>query len=229
MSLSAPHTSPNGVRTYAGHYRDGQAVYFYNEDNGTRIYTGRFWFSRRYYSFPLGRSTDVACGCFSDGIKSGRWTFAHKMHGLRQRLSVSYSDGSHDGTYSYKSVYKSRALGFKSGVTTLVSVLYGDKAVGDVSCCLNGETVTGSCDGDGRPDGLWKMDSTKTAKCETRYEMWEHGVCLEAYVIDEATGERKTAKGHLPDLVSSLVRRECMPLENIVRKGSEAWRGFRVR
>lgn len=229
MSLFAPRTSPNGVRTYAGLYRDGRAVYFYNEDNGTRIYTGRFWFSRRYYSLPLGSSTDVASGCFSDGIKSGRWSFTHKTHGLHQRLDVSYSDGSHNGTYSYKSVYKSRYLGFRSGVTTLVAVLDSDKPVGGMSCSLNGETVTGSCDGDGRPDGLWKMDSAKTAKCETLYEVWEHGVCREAYVIDEATGERKTAKGHLPDLVSSLVRRECMSLENIVRKGSEAWRGFSVR
>ena len=229
MSLSVPRRSPNGVRTYAGHYRDGRAVYFYNEDNGTRIYTGRFWFSRRYYSIPSGRSTDVACGCFSDGVKSGGWSFSHKEHGLRQRLDVSYSDGNHDGTYSYKSVHKSRDFGLKSGVTTLVAGLCGGKAVGDVSCCINGETVTGHCDGDGFPDGLWKMDSAKTVKCETRYETWEHGVCLEAYIIDEGTGDRKTVKGQIPYIVSSIVRRECIPLENIVKKGSEAWRGFSVR
>ena len=35
------------LRRYSGRYRNGKAVYFYNESDNRRIYCGRFWFRRK--------------------------------------------------------------------------------------------------------------------------------------------------------------------------------------
>lgn len=225
MSLTAGGAHKNGGRCYAGRYRSGRAVYFYDDMADGRLYRGKFWFSRKYYSHPLGKLTETATGCFDGNIKEGRWTFANKTHGVNKKLVVSYAGGHHLGTYSYHSVCHSRVFGFKTLATTLRLTMAGGHPVGDIVCVLDGNLLTGRCDADGRPDGLWKMDMGKTAACRTDYEEWEHGVCKQSYSIDEATGLRTYTKNQIPDIVKRLVYSECLPLENLVKQGSSAWNG----
>ena len=225
MSLPTGRTHTNGGKCYAGRYRSGRAVYFYDEAADGRLYRGKFWFSRKYYSPPSGKTKETATGRFNANIKEGRWTFTNRTHGVSRKLVVDYAGGHHRGWYSYHSVCHPHIFGFKTSATTLRLTMTGGHPVGDIVCVLDGCMLTGRCDSDGRPDGLWKMDLGKTDACRTDYEEWEHGVCKSSYSIDEATGLRTYTKNQIPDIVKRLVYSECMPLERLVNKGSSVWDG----
>lgn len=96
---------------------------------------------------------------------------------------------------------------------------------GSVRLSTGNYIITGNYDDDGRPDGLWKADMTKTDACRTDFEEWEHGVCKASYSIDEATGKRIETKDQMPYIVARLVYSECMPLEKVMPKGSSVWDG----
>ena len=225
MSLFAPCLHGNGGKCYAGRYHSGCAVYFYDETAGGRLFHGKFWFTRKYYSSSLGKLTETARGCFNKGLKEGRWTFSCRTHCLSKRLRVEYVEGKLNGFYSYRSVCSSRTPGFNTGTLKLRFRMFGGHPVDGIMCVFDGNLLTGKCDDDGRPDGLWKMDMSKTPACRIDYEEWEHGVCKSSYSVDESTGRRTGMKNNMPDIVKRLIYNECLPLERLVGRGSSAWDG----
>ena len=225
MSLPMPSVHGNGGKCYAGRYHSGHAVYFYDNLPDGRLYRGKFWFSRRYYNHPLGVATETATGSFNNGAKEGRWTFCNKSHGLYKKLTIEYAGGHHRGLYSYKAVCRLHTPGFNAGVTTLCLNMGCGHPTGSVRLSTGNYIITGNYDDDGRPDGLWKADMTKTDACRTDFEEWEHGVCKASYSIDEATGKRIETKDQMPYMVARLVYSECMPLEKVMPKGSSVWDG----
>ena len=176
-----PSVHGNGSKCYAGRYHSGHAVYFYDNLPDGRLYRGKFWFSRRYYNHPLGVATETATGSFNNGAKEGRWTFCNKSHGLYKKLTIEYAGGHHRGLYSYKAVCRLHTPGFNAGVTTLCLNMGCGHPTGSVRLSTGNYIITGNYDDDGRPDGLWKADMTKTDACRTDFEEWEHGVCKASY------------------------------------------------
>ena len=225
MSLLAAPANGNGGKCYAGRYHSGQAVYFYDDSPDGRLYHGKFWFARRYYNPPYGIAAEKAAGCFNDGAKEGRWTFSNKARGRHRKLTIEYAEGHHRGLYSYKEVSRMNGKRMGSEVTTLRMNLGHGHPTGSVWLATNSYTMTGSYDADGQPDGLWKIDQTRTEACKTDYEEWEHGVCRKSYSINESTGKTTDTKSQMPHMVASLIYNECMPLERLMPKGSSIWTG----
>lgn len=220
MSFGASGVWPNGGYCYSGIYRDGQAIYYYDNSSDGRIYGGKFWFSRITHDQPKGKIRETARGLFGDGRKQGRWLFTYRTLGLSRSLFVDYTDGRRDGRYIYRSKCSSHSLGFKKGTMTLNVGVSGHCITGAVDYSFAGESITGTFDNEGRPDGLWTLDAAKTRSHKTFNETWEHGVCVSSCVFDVTTGEKTNDKGRLPDIILSVIYNECKPLEHILRKGT---------
>ena len=219
MSSSAPRGCTNGRRCYSGRYRNGKAVYFYNESDNRRIYCGRFWFRRKNQSPPHGRTVETVSGCFADNRRTGKWHFSKKSHGYRQKLVAEYVSGGRNGAYRYTAVCWQHSLGVTPGLTSMRMTMADNHPAGSIECRIGKEKITGGYDGDGRPDGVWMMDSTKTETYKTFHEKWKHGVCVESYSYDDSTGERIAVRSQLPDIVTSMIMGECRPLESIIKRG----------
>lgn len=218
MNTSREH--PNGSRCYSGKYHDGYAVYFYDDSPDGRIYDGKFWFSRTYFTVPKGKVTETAQGLFNSGTKEGLWTFCYKGHGINRRLTVQYSGGHRAGNYCYRSVCRARSLGFTKGEITVTGMMRNGHLTGDVRYEFNNETLTGRFDSEGRPDGTWTMDATRSSSHRIVHETWHHGECISSYAQDVTTGDRHNVRNNLPDIVTSTVYNECKPLEKIMKRGS---------
>lgn len=221
MSLGTSQAYPNGSRCYYGQYHDGRAIYFYDDSADGRVYNGRLWFSKQYYNQLNGKVRETARGLYGNGMKQGLWHFNYRAAGISRSLAVEYADGHRAGTYMFCSTCRTHALGFNKG-TTLVSVgMYGDRLQGPVSYTFNKESLSGSFDDDGRPDGEWVMDSAKSRSHRTFHETWSHGTCTSSYSFDVTTGEKIKVKGRLPDIVIGVIMSECRPLEHILNKGTK--------
>ncbi len=219
-SLTAPHAVANGSSRYSGRYHDGRAEYYYDEAADGRIYNGTFHFTRKYNDVALGKVVETAGGHFASGRKEGKWTFTRKARGVRRELTAEYAGGSLTGTYSYRSVCKSGAAAFKTGVTEIRMRFEDNHPVSAVECYLDGERLTGGYDGEGRPDGTWTLHPAKHGGTKTYHEEWRHGVCTSSYAYDNSVGRKSDSKHFITGLVASLIRRDCTPLENIMPKGS---------
>lgn len=220
MVMSSSRSCPNGERCYSGKYQDGHAVYFYDDTDEGRIYAGKFWFRRVYYALPKARVTEIACGLFGNGKKEGRWTFTYRGYGVSRKLAAEYSEGHRSGFYNYRSVCRARSLGFTKGVTTLSVTFRNGHIEGTVSCMLNNETLTGSYDSEGRPDGKWTMNAATSHSHRICHETWVHGECMSFDATDVTTGDKTDMKTHLPDILMSIFYNECKPLEAIMKRGS---------
>ena len=214
---------PNGSKHYAGKYLDGKAHYYYNENADERIYEGSFYYLGKYLYPPYGTATDYVSGIYRHNCKHGRWKFRHKRRGARKLLYVDYFEGRHNGIYRYKSSGNRKRNGDD---TTLVIEMNDGHPCGSVTGNFSGEILTGRCDSDGRPDGTWTIDLSKTNLCRMEYEKWEHGSLVEAYSEDLTTGKRtyNTTSSILPFL-RNFIHYDCLPLERLITKGSISWRG----
>ena len=225
MSLRAFGDRNKGRYRYSGRYDGGVAVYYYDDTPDGRVYSGQFWFKRRSYSIPHGKIVETVSGQYSGGLRKGRWTFTHKGGGMHSRLAVDYSEGRHEGKYKYFAVRRHSSTDFVDGISRISFSMSGDRPVGAVKGVFKGEILVGSYDSEGRPDGLWQVDSSKTDSCMIDYEVWEHGICREAYSVDVSTGTKRTDKAHITEFVASFVYRECLPLERLAGIGSGTWKG----
>lgn len=220
MIMNTSREYSNGHRCYSGKYQDGHAVYFYDDSPDGRIYDGKFWFSRTFFNETRSKVTETAQGLFNSGTKEGLWTFSYKSHGVTRRLTVQYSGGQRAGNYCYRSVCQHSSLGFSKGEVMMSGMMRKGMLVGDIRCVFNGEILTGCFDSEGRPDGAWVMDSSKSFSHRIVHETWEHGECMSSYAEDVTTGDIYDVKNNLPDIIASVVYNECKPLEKIMRRGS---------
>ena len=215
MSLAAFGTGRNGRCCYYGRYKDGEVVYFYDEADGGRVYHGEFWFTRTVLIQPFGLCVDTARGRYAGGRKEGRWLFKHDGNGVRRRLEVHYTGGRRDGLYSYKSSCGHRAVDFFAGETRLYVNMAGGRPVGKIAGRFGAERYSGCYDSDGKPDGLWTLDASRTARCRVDYELWEHGLMKDSYSVDVSTGRKSAATDKIADFVTGFIGRECKPLESM--------------
>lgn len=218
--LEALHATAHGSHRYCGRYRDGQADYFYDESDDGRIYNGPFHFSRSYRDYALGKIVETADGQYADGMKDGRWTYSVRAHRVRRTLTVDYAKGRLSGVYIYKSACHSAAATFKTGTNIIRINTENNHPVNAIECTLDGESLTGSYDAEGRPDGTWDLYPDKHNGIKTYHETWENGECTSAYAYDNSVGSKHDTKHFIADLVASIVRRDCTPLERIMTKGS---------
>lgn len=219
-SLTVSRTVPNGSHRYRGRYHDGRTEYYYDEAADGRIYNGTFKFTRKYADIALGKVVETASGCFASGKKEGKWTFVRKAYGIKRELTAEYAGGKLTGPYSYKSICSSGTAAFNTGVTKIRMRAEDNHPVSDIECDLDGERLTGEYDAEGRPDGNWTLLPAKHGDTNTYHEDWEHGVCTSSYAYDNSVGRKSETKHFITDLVASLVRRDCTPLEKIITKGS---------
>lgn len=219
-TLSALHASSNGRHHYCGKYHDGKAAYYYDESDDGRVYNGLFHFSRTYRDYALGKIIETACGRYADGVKDGTWKYTSRAHGVRRTLTVEYAGGRLTGQYTYKSVCSSGVAGFKTGTNTIRIRTENNHPVNAVECNLAGETLAGGYDAEGRPDGTWTLKPARHKGIKTYHEEWENGVCTSSYVYDNSIGCKHETEHFITELVASIIRRDCTPLERIMTKGS---------
>ena len=214
---------PNGSKHYAGKYLDGKAHYYYNENADGRIYEGSFYYLGKYYYHPYGKATDYVSGTYLHNSKHGRWKFHHKRRGSNKLLYVDYFEGRHNGIYRYKSSGNSNR---NAADNTLIIEMSDGHPCGAITGNFSGEILTGHCDSEGRPDGIWTIDLSKTSLCRMDYEKWDHGVMTEAYSEDLTTGNRThSSESTILPFLKNFIYYDCLPLERLITKGSIQWRG----
>lgn len=223
-AIATEALTSNDLRCYNGPYAGGKARYHYYEDGGKRIYHGRMSFSLVYPDYPYGKGLKMAEGAFADGRKQGRWKFVSRKHDEASELSINYADGLADGKCVFKAE-KRDPLDPLRGKSTLKMSLCNGKPIGAFKGQLSNCRMAGCCDDEGRPDGLWTLDFTAKGSCTVNYERWNHGVCVEAYELDNSTGKRSKPKTKIMEFLSNFIRQNCSPLTSIMPKGSAEWDG----
>lgn len=216
----------NGSKLYAGRYLDGKAHYYYEDSCDSRVYEGSFYYLGKYYYHPYGKTIDYVRGSFLHNSKHGRWKFHHKRRGSNRVLYVDYSEGRHNGLYKFRST---GVHNLKSTNVLLCVEMSDGHLCGAVTGNFSGEILTGRCDEQGRPDGTWMMDLSKTSQCRIDYEIWDHGRLVDAYTVDMSTGDKTHNEGCIQPFLKSFIYYDCLPLERLIDKGSILWRGnFKV-
>lgn len=215
----------NGSFIYSGSYIDGHATYEYKNadgDDDQRIYIGRFRYRGGYKSSRDGRRIhDEVSGYYKNNLKDGMWTFIRMGQGMYKKLKVNYVDGKLNGKYTY--VGKGLSINRRKSIH-MSAEMHNGYPVGIIKGKSKEAKFVGQCDDDGYPDGLWILDIS-VDKNITYYEQWTHGVLNEAYSIDLATGNRHSIPEKMRSIIKETVYYDCMPLENIIRKGAEEWDG----
>ena len=219
MTLNA-----QGLKTYSGKYNmqimrlpfPGKATYTYKDaDDGTRIYEGNFNFIR---VIRPNVCYDKAVGKFHDDLKDGLWTYTNKDAVTTEQLKAHYTDGLVNGIYEYSKVTKNVIkMSFKG-------VIKNGVPIGPISGTLSeGCTYTGQTDENGLPDGLWKSSS----KYGVQYEKWEHGVLLDAYFIENSTGDKSPVResSYIKERIYGIISNNPYYMEYWINRGCYAWDG----
>lgn len=215
----------NGKYRYSGSYLDGKAEYYYEISEDRRVYEGEFRFLRSYYNYPLGKTVDKAKGYFVHDRKDGHWIFSRKNKKVRKKLEIDYSKGLHNGKYVYTSVCRSRSLEVWNGATEISLSMRDGLPVGEIDGRFDDEIFTGYFDDEGRPDGKWMLDMSRTNSCVVEYEVWSHGSLKDSYSVNMSTGAKKESKIRLLEFIMNFIYGECRPMERLVKKGSAIWSG----
>ncbi len=208
-----------GLKTYSGVYTvddtPGKATYTYKDaDDGTRIYEGNFSFSRvfkpnvDYYKIE---------GKFHNNLKNGLWIFVKKSKLATEQLKVNYSNGLVNGTYEYSKVVRNATEEAFKGT------FRNGAPIGTISGKLpEGCTFTGQTDENGLPDGLWKASATNV-----QYEKWEHGVLQDAYVIENATGDKRNVYYKIKGVIEQMIGYGPSRIEfSWMPRGCKIWHGY---
>lgn len=87
--------------------------------------------------------------------------------------------------------------------------------MGRIAGRFGAERYSGHYDTDGRPDGLWTLDASRTGRCRVDYELWEHGLLTDSYSVDVSTGRKSAPADKIADFVTGFIGRECRPLEAV--------------
>lgn len=215
----------NGEFFYSGPYHDGKAAYHYYKSGDVRVYSGEFVFTRSYYNYPQGKTSEKTKGHFLDDKKEGRWEYRVRKRKMKRTLAVDYTKGCQNGLYSYRSVCRSRTIDMWNGETSLSVSMNNGHPVGKIEGHFDKEIFYGYFDDDGCPDGKWMLDMSRTSSHLIEYEVWSHGRLQDTYSIDMSTGARKKSQIHLLEFIMNFIYSECRPLESFIKKGSEVWNG----
>lgn len=215
----------NGEFFYSGPYHDGKAAYHYYKSGDVRVYSGEFVFTRSYYNYPQGKTSEKTKGHFLDDKKEGRWEYRVRNRKMKRTLAVDYTKGCQNGLYSYRSVCRSRTIDMWNGETSLSVSMNNGHPVGKIEGHFDKEIFYGYFDDDGCPDGKWMLDMSRTRSHLIEYEVWSHGRLQDTYSIDMSTGARKKSQIHLLEFIMNFIYSECRPLESFVKKGSGVWNG----
>lgn len=240
-----------GLKTYSGTYNDSyyralsvpKATYTYkNAKDGTRIFEGNFTWQCTH---KPNIAYDKATGKFHNNYKVGLWTYISKTASSTTLLKVNYNSKGHvDGIYDYSETEYNKKTGKKRVVRSLKANIKNGNAIGQVTGHLvsfdtkkkdgteqmniGDASFTGQTDAEGFADGLWKITMKYVSDdVNVFYVTFNHGVCKDAYCIDNSTGNKIEYENvDIITAIYDLVSSKCSKMEDFVYRGGSPWDGI---
>lgn len=240
-----------GLKTYSGTYNDSyyralsvpKATYTYkNAKDGTRIFEGNFTWQCTH---KPNIAYDKATGKFHNNYKVGLWTYISQTASSTTLLKVNYNSKGHvDGIYDYSETEYNKKTGKKRVVRSLKANIKNGNAIGQVTGHLvsfdtkkkdgtvhiniGDASFTGQTDAEGFADGLWKITMKYVSDdVDVFYVTYNHGVCKDAYCIDNSTGNKIEYENvDIIGAIYNLVSSKCSKMEDFVYRGGSPWDGI---
>lgn len=221
MFVASNLASAQSLKTYSGPYDGGQATYTYIEqEDGSRLYQGKFSWVKTIRERVL-----TAEGEFLNGKRNGTWTFTSKNTNrsfpANEKLVCQYSNGIHEGEYSYQASANYDGKGSGSYIKTDYTKAPPQMAL-KANCKSNsfdGHVIMTSADKD-KWDALFETSANNIKSAVLKYSSQAGSFTYDTetgteYFLDSETGEKSVVNTGLWSRFKYSIRARCIDFEGL--------------